>query len=45
MGVLGLEAPRLGALGLRSLVLDGWVLQFGLEGPGSGGQPLGTSGV
>lgn len=44
MGVLGLGAPRLGALGLRSLPVEGCALRFGLEGPGSRVQTLGASG-
>lgn len=44
MGILGLKVPKLGALGLRSLVLEDWALKFGPEGPRSRGQLLGVSG-
>lgn len=44
MGVLGLKVPKLGALGLRSLVLEDWALKFVPEGPQSWGQLLGVSG-
>lgn len=48
MGVLGLGAPRLGALDLRSLVLKGRTLRFGLEGPvrqGASGPSSGSYGL